>query len=243
MRYHAIEFAEVPLYGLPVAVFDFETTGVNPQECRAVELSIVHLNLGKDNTEEVYSCRFNPGIPIPEGASAVHGIYDQDVLECPTFKESWPDIGKHLEGRVLAAYNLSFDWTLLNCEYRRAGLWHPTSSDRSDFGFHFFGICGLMMARGIDDHLRGGGSHRLSAVCDRRGISLDNAHTASADALATANLIEVLLREATDRYGRFHTMRDFWGWQKSIAIEQERGLREWLRKKGKTNDIWPWTDY
>tara|TARA_R100000808_G_C2146393_1_gene154319 strand:- start:1703 stop:2434 length:732 start_codon:yes stop_codon:yes gene_type:complete len=243
MRYHAIEFADEPLYGLPVAVFDFETTGVDPQACRAVELSIVHLNLGKDNTEEAYSCRFNPRIPIPEGASAVHGIYDQDVVGCKTFKDSWPDIRKHLEGRVLAAYNLSFDWTLLNCEYRRSGLWHPTVSDRSDFGFHFFGICGLVMAKALDDHLRGRGSHRLSAVCDRRGVMLDAAHTASSDALATANLIEVLLREATERYGRFQAVRDFWGWQKSAGIEQERGLREWLRSKGKRNDVWPWTDY
>lgn len=243
MRYHAIEYAEQPLFGLPVAVFDFETTGVNPQECRIVELSIVHLELGKGNPREAYSCRINPGIPIPEGASNVHGIYDRDVQGCFTFEEVWPELQKHLRGRVLAAYNLSFDWTILNCEYRRSGRWYPTASSRGEFGFHFFGICGLIMARALDDHLRGGGSHRLSAVCHRRGLELNDAHTASADALATASLIEVLLKEATERYGRFPTVRDFWGWQKSAAIQQERGLRDWLRRKGKTNEIWPWTDY
>lgn len=243
MKYNAIEYAELPLYGLPVAVFDFETTGVNPQECRVVELSIVHLDLGKGNAKEVYSCRLNPGVPIPEGASNVHGIYDQDVVDCQTFAEAWPDIREHLTGRVLSAYNLSFDWTLLNCEYRRSRLWHPTVSERSDFGFQFFGFCGLVMSRALDDHLRGKGSHRLSTVCDRRGIVLDNAHTASSDALATAVLIEVLLKEATERYGRFHAVRDYWGWQKSVAIQQERGLRDWLRSKGVENDVWPWTDY
>lgn len=226
-----------------MAVFDFETTGVNPQACRAVELSIVHLDLGKGNAREVYSSRLNPGVPIPEGASAVHGILDADVAECKTFEEEWEEIHRCLDGRVLSAYNLSFDWTLLNCEYRRSGLWHPTSPDRSDLGFQFFGLCGFVMAKALDDHVRGGGSHRLGAVCERRGIVLDGAHSASADALATASLLEVLLKEATERHGRFLTVRDFWGWQKAVAIEQERGLRNWLREKGVENDYWPWTDY
>ncbi len=49
MSYGVAAYADLPLYGLPVAVFDFETTGVDPRECKAVELAIVHCNLGKDN--------------------------------------------------------------------------------------------------------------------------------------------------------------------------------------------------
>mgnify|MGYP003124638711 CR=1 FL=1 len=58
MKYSATEFANSPLYGLPLVVFDFETTGVDPQECRAVELAVVHVELGKGNEEVVaYSPR------------------------------------------------------------------------------------------------------------------------------------------------------------------------------------------
>lgn len=243
MKYNAIEYADRALYGLPVAVFDFETTGVDPQKARIVELSIVHLELGKGNPEVVYSCRLNPRTPIPIEASNVHGIYESDVQDCKHFEDIWEDIRSHLTGRVLAAYNLSFDWTLLNCEFHRSLIWSPTLPSRSEFGYQFFGFCGLVMARALDDHLCGRGSHKLSAVCDRRGIELKDAHTASADALATANLLEVLLKEATERYGRFLTVRDFWGWQKSQAIIQEKGLRDWLRSRGRVNDVWPWTDY
>lgn len=243
MRYNVIEFADRALFELPVAVIDFETTGVNPQECRAVEVAIVHLNLGRGNAELVYSERINPGVAIPEGASDVHGIYDSDVEGCRTFEEMWEDISGLLQGRVLAAYNLSFDWLLLNCEYRRSSLWHPTAQEGNLYGSQFFGLCGLVLSRSLDDHLRGAGSHRLGMVCDRWGVELSDAHNASADALATAHLLEVLLREASDREGRFPTFRDFWGWQKSCAILQERGLRDWLRKKGVENAYWPWTDY
>ena len=243
MKYNVREFANKPLYGLPVAVIDFETTGISPYDSKAVEMAIVHLDLGMGNAEVVYNERFNPGIPIPEGASNVHGIYTKDVQECSTFGESFVNIMGLLENRVLAAYNLSYDWTVLNCEYRKSITWHPDEVQRNPFGNQFFGLCGLVMAKSIDTTSRGSGYHRLSNVCERRGISLDNAHSAGADALATAVLLERLLKEVTERYGRFPTVRDFWAWQKSCAMSQERGLRDWLREKGKSNDVWPWTDY
>ena len=57
MSYGVAAYADLPLYGLPVAVFDFETTGVDPRECKAVELAIVHCNLGQDNAEVVFELR------------------------------------------------------------------------------------------------------------------------------------------------------------------------------------------
>ena len=61
--------------------------------------------------------------------------------------------------------------------------------------------------------------------------------------MATAELLELLLREVTDIKGKFPTVRDFWAWQRCAAMGQERGLRDWLRGKGIENDVWPWTDY
>ena len=243
MKYNATQYANNALYGLPVAVIDFETTGVDPHFCRAVEMAIVHLDLGKGNAEVVYKSRFNPGIPIPEGASSVHGITNEDVEGEPSFGEALEEIVGLLEGRVLAAYNLPFDWTVLNCEYRRCDRWHPTSQQRLSVGYQFFGLCGLIMAREVDNYSRGRGFHKLSSVCERRGIELGNAHSADADSLATAVLLERLLKEVTELQGRFPTLRDFWAWQRGAAMIQERGLRDWLKNKGIENEVWPWTDY
>jgi DNA polymerase-3 subunit epsilon len=243
MPYNVNQFATRRLFELPVAVFDFETTGVDTNQCRAVEMAIVHLDLGLSNVKTVYRQRFNPGVPIPAGASNVHGIYDKDVLDEPTFIECWPDIQSHLEGRVLAAYNLPFDWQLLNQEYRKGCIWKPTQQIQMDYGEQMFGICGLVMARAID-RIKGRGVHKLEKVCLRRGIELSNAHEASADAVATGQLIEVLLREVSQqRRYKFDTVRDFWAWQRIEGIRQEERLRRWLVSKNRPSPVWPWTDY
>lgn len=244
MQYNVNQFADQPLYGLPVAVFDFETTGIDPNECRAVEMAIVHLNLGHNNREAVFEKRFNPGVSIPDEAAMIHGIGDSQVKHCPTFWDCWEEIDSLLQGRVLAAYNLPYDWQLLNAEYRRNSMWRSTNHHHTIYGSQLFGICGLVMARAVDNQVRGKGSHKLSSVCGRRDISLQNEHSAIGDTLASAELIERLMGEIRlERQEKFATMRDYWAWQKIKAIEQEFGLRQWLSGKGVKNDIWPWTDY
>ena len=69
-----------------------------------------------------------------------------------------------LDGRVLAAYNLPYDWTLMSVEIG------------SQYDAQFFGICGLVMSRSLDGLF---GGHKLEKVCNSRGIDLDNAHSAS----------------------------------------------------------------
>jgi DNA polymerase-3 subunit epsilon len=242
MRYTITNFADMPLYDLPVAVFDFETTGVDPDNDKVVEVAVVHFNLGTSVPQVVYNKRINPGVPIPEGASKVHGITDIHVDGCSPFGDCWSEIDEVLQGRVLAAYNLPFDWTLLAREYQRMGNFHPGRDYVSPYSGQFFGIDGFVLAKWVDSHIRGKGVHRLGSVCKRRNIEI-NAHEASSDALATAHLITQLLTEISrKRNDRFPTFRDFWGWQKSVAIEQEAGLRGYFKKKDIKKDFWPWTD-
>ncbi|MBL7884428.1 MAG: 3'-5' exonuclease, partial [Bacteroidia bacterium] len=68
----------------PLAFFDLETTGVNVASDRIVEISI--LKIFPDGTKEIKTKRINPTIPIPIQSSEVHGIYDKDVANEPTFK-------------------------------------------------------------------------------------------------------------------------------------------------------------
>lgn len=242
MKYSATEFANSPLYGLPLVVFDFETTGVDPQECRAVELAVVHVELGKGNEEVVYCERFNPEIPIPQEASQVHGIYTKDVEDSKRIRDCWQEILPLFEGRVLAGYNLAYDWQILCNEYVRTyGL--SKGSISSPFGSNLYGICGYVIAKFLDTEAMGGGYHTLARVCERREIYLENAHSAYADTLATAQVLDQLFRELAYRMGKFPTMRDFWAWEKCQGIHQEQGLRNYLRGRGIENRIWPWTDY
>ena len=79
----------------PLVFFDLETTGTNINLDRIVE--ICYLKVYPNGNEESKTMRINPEMHIPEGASAVHGIYDDDVKDCPTFKDVAKKIAADIE--------------------------------------------------------------------------------------------------------------------------------------------------
>jgi DNA polymerase-3 subunit epsilon len=103
----------------PIAFFDIESTGTNIRADRIVDLAIVRAM--PDGTREPHAFRVNPGIPIPPEASRVHGIRDDDVKDCPTFKSIAKQVAALLEGCDLGGYNiLRFDIPMLVEEFNRA---------------------------------------------------------------------------------------------------------------------------
>lgn len=101
--------------------FDLETTGTNINTDRIVE--ICYLKVYPNGNEESKTMRINPGMHIPEASSAIHGIYDADVADCPTFKEVAKDIARDLEGADIAGFNSNrFDVPVLVEEFLRAGI-------------------------------------------------------------------------------------------------------------------------
>jgi DNA polymerase III subunit epsilon len=105
----------------PVVFLDLETTGINIVTDRIVEIALLKINL--DGSEEEKLLRINPEMPIPEDASRIHGIYDEDVAAAPTFKEVAKTLAKFLEGSDLAGFNSNrFDIPLLAEEFLRAGI-------------------------------------------------------------------------------------------------------------------------
>ena len=103
----------------PIIFFDLETTGVDITRDRIVE--ICYIKVYPDGREVEYCKRINPGMHIPEGASAVHGIYDEDVKDCPLFKEVAKEIANEFEGCDIAGFNSNrFDLPLLAEEFLRA---------------------------------------------------------------------------------------------------------------------------
>ncbi len=103
----------------PIAFIDLETTGTNIAVDRIVEISI--LKIMPDETMRTDTFRVNPTIPIPAETSAIHGIFDKDVKDSPTFKQLASELMKLLEHCDLAGYNSNkFDIPLLVEEFLRA---------------------------------------------------------------------------------------------------------------------------
>ena len=105
----------------PLVVLDLETTGINIATDRIVEIALLKVN--PNGTEEEKVFRVNPEMPIPLESSLIHGIYDDDVKDEPTFKQLAKTLAKFLEGCDLCGFNSNrFDIPLLAEEFIRADV-------------------------------------------------------------------------------------------------------------------------
>jgi len=174
----------------PLVFFDLETTGIDMVNDRIVEICI--LKVFPDGRTEVKTRRVNPTIPIPAQATAIHGITNEDVKDCPTFKEIAKSLVQLIEGCDFAGYNSNkFDLPLLAEEFIRAGI---------DFD--------LKKRKFIDVQTIFHKMEQRTLVaaykfyCDK---DLDNAHSAEADTVATYEVLKAQL----DRYPELKNDIDF----------------------------------
>jgi DNA polymerase-3 subunit epsilon len=166
---------------VPVAVLDFETTGMFAGYDRVVEVSVVRIEPGGE-PKLVLDTLVNPGRPM--GATFVHGIRDRDVIDAPRFETIADHLLRAISGCVLAAYNVSFDLRFLEEELSRLGVGH-----------RFPHLC-LMYLRPM---LGLGRQCKLANACRAHGIPLAAAHSAAQDALAAAGLWSVYARDLAVR--------------------------------------------
>lgn len=104
----------------PLAIFDLETTGTNITSDRIVEIAII--KVFPDGSEEQYCQRVNPQMPIPAVVSEIHGIFDKDVVNEPTFDQIAQKVVDFIGDADLAGYNSNkFDIPVLAEELMRAG--------------------------------------------------------------------------------------------------------------------------
>ncbi len=105
----------------PIAVIDLETTGINIGSDRIVEIAIIKIL--PDGTRQVKRKLINPQMPIPKGASDVHGITNEMVKDAPTFKQAANEIKQFIDNCDLAGYNSNrFDVPMLVEEFLRIGM-------------------------------------------------------------------------------------------------------------------------
>lgn len=167
----------------PIIFFDLETTGTDNAKDRIVELALV--KIAPDGKREKYVKRINPGIPIPPEVTLIHGISDEDVKNCQTFKQIAHSLYDWMRGCDLGGYNSSkFDLPLLAEEFLRAGINVDfTERHMIDVQQIFF----KMEARTL--------SAAYQFYCHK---DLENAHSAEADINATIDVLEAQLDRYTD---------------------------------------------
>ena len=104
----------------PLVVFDLETTGIDVEKDRIVQIALIRVEPGGGRT--TFETLVNPERPIPPEASAVHGIQDADVRDKPTFSQIRREVEDFLNEVDLAGFNsINFDLPLLQEELKRAG--------------------------------------------------------------------------------------------------------------------------
>ena len=153
----------------PLAVLDVETTGLNPEQDRIVQIAIT---IHYPHKDPIPWCGYvNPTIPIPPESTAVHHITDAMVKDAPTFRTMAPKLAKALSGIDFAGYYVHFDLKTIYAEMKRAGqLWEYESAAIID-------------------------AHRIFQILDPRdltsahvkfcGSKFEGAHGAAADVSAT----------------------------------------------------------
>ncbi len=179
----------------PLVFFDIESTGLDVSKDRIVEISVVKL-YPKDGAhpqgrQEIKTKRINPQMHIPEQSTAIHHITDEDVKDCPTFRQYAKSLAAYLEGCDIAGYNsLRFDIPLLAEEFERCDVDFDFSKHR------------LIDVQNIFHKME---ERTLSAAykfyCQK---NLEEAHSAEADTVATMEVLKAQL----DRYKEPDKYRD-----------------------------------
>ena len=113
----------------PLVVFDIESTGISPRKDRIIELAAIKV---MPDGSEIEKCwLLNPTIPIPPETTAIHGISDEIVKDCPTFAEKADEIFAFFEGCDVSGFNADrFDIPCLEEEFARTGRNFASSSRR-----------------------------------------------------------------------------------------------------------------
>lgn len=170
---------------------DLEATGLVIGYDRIVEISMLKVHI--DNTTEIKTMKINPEMPIPEKVSKIHGLYDKDVADAPTFKQVAPELLRFIGNADFAGYNSNkFDIPLLAEEFLRVEADFDLKGRRLidvQNIFHF------MEPRTL--------SAAYKFYCDK---PLVNAHTAEGDVLATYEIFKAQLQkyentEVEDEHG------------------------------------------
>ena len=164
----------------PIAFFDLETTGINVSADKIIEYSFLKIFPNGDVLEK--NGKLNPQMPIPHETSLIHGIYDDDVKDAPTFKEVAKNLADFLKGTDLGGFAIiKFDVPMLVEEFLRVNIDFKVSNRKIIDAQKIFH---LMEKRTL--------SAAFKFYCQK---SLEDAHSAEADTKASLEVFEEQLKK------------------------------------------------
>ena len=205
---------------LPVVAIDTETTGRDPAVDRIVEVAAVIWD--GTRISERLSWLVNPGRPIPQEATDVHGITDADVVDKPPFSDIVLSVVAALANKVPLAYNAHFDRQFLLEEYNRCGVAEIKLPPA--FRRNVEWLDPLVWVREVQKDER---SRALGEVCQRLGIPLANAHRATDDAEAALLVLRALLPDPRIPRGYAAFLQE----QRRLARLQDDERARWRRER------------
>lgn len=167
--------------GLPrFAVLDIETSGLSTRRHRILQVAVVIVEDGRvvDEWSSLVRLRWRFQ---RVGPRRVHGIDRAMLRDAPRLGEVITELARRVDGTVVTAHNVAFDWPFITRAARRAGVELPAAQR----------LCTLRLSRSLDPERQL--SHRLSDACARYDIANDRPHDALHDARATARLLPHLL--------------------------------------------------
>lgn len=205
--------AETRWAAAPLAIIDFETTGLSAETDRIVEIGIACFAGGELTSLKHWLV--NPGMPIPEQASNVHGITDAEVATAPTFEQLAVELVEVLRGHLPVAYNAGFDRAFLHAELLRAGVDVRGEERAPACHAEVDWIDPLIWTREL---YRDDSSRKLSDIAARLGIALERAHRAASDAETTGRVLLAIAERMPAMY------TEVIGLQAQYAARQEIDL-------------------
>jgi len=164
------------------AVVDIETTGSYASANGITEIAIV-IHDGK-KVINFYETLVNPHTPIPYFIQRLTGISNEMVVNAPSFKEIANHVNELLQDKIFVAHNVNFDYSFVKHHMEACG-----------FKLDEKKLCTVRLSRKIFPGLKG---YALGKLCHQLGINLNNHHRAGGDAMATAEVLRLLLEKDSD---------------------------------------------
>lgn len=212
----------------PLVGFDLETTGTDVETDRIVTAALVRLEPDGTVTEQ-RTWLLDPGVAIPEQASAIHGIGTDHARKHGARAASAVEEIAHAvagvlrSGVALVVMNARYDLSLLDRECGRYGL---DSVDERIGGVPSPVIDPLVIDKHVDKYRKG--KRALQALCEHYGVTLSDAHDATADAVAAVRVV----RQMGERHRPVSTLppAELHALQVRAAAEQSASLQAYLRR-------------
>lgn len=170
-------FSALPLHALPAICLDCETTGLDTENDRVIEIAASRLYGDADDT---FESLIDPGVPIPEKSTTIHGIRDGDVAGKPPFADAMKDLIAWSGRSVVIGYSIGFDIAVLRAEHARAGL--PWQAPRTLDVRHLVQI----LAPNLPEQ-------SMEVAAEWLGVEIRDRHRALGDARVAQGMFEALI--------------------------------------------------